>query len=49
MWSPLYRKDIDLLEFFQRMVKEMIHRMEHLSYEDRLRKLGLLGLEKGRF
>ena len=24
----------------------MIHGMEHLSYEDRLRELGLFGLEK---
>lgn len=30
MWSPLYRRDIDLLEHIQRRATEMIHRMEHL-------------------
>jgi len=37
MWSPEYGRDIDLLEFVQRRATKMIHRMEHLSYKNRLR------------
>ena len=48
MWGPHYRRDIDLLESIQRRATEMIHRMEHLSYEDRLRELGLFSLKKRR-
>ena len=39
---------MDLLEGFQRRTKKMIGGLEHLSYEDRLRKLGLFILEKRR-
>ena len=48
MWSPQYRRDMDLLECVQRRATEMIQGMEHLSYEDRLRELGLFSLEKRR-
>ncbi|GAB0178704.1 cAMP-dependent protein kinase inhibitor alpha [Grus japonensis] len=48
LWSPQYRKDMDLLEQVQRTATEMIRKMEHLSYEERLRKLGLFSLEKRR-
>ena len=37
MWSHQYGRDIDLLEFVQRRATKMIHRMEHLSYKNRLR------------
>ena len=37
MWSPQYRRDVDLLEHVQRRASKMIQAMEHLSYEDRLR------------
>ena len=47
-WSPLYRRDMYLLEHIQRRVTNMIHGMEHLSYGDRLRKLGLFSLKKKR-
>jgi len=41
LWSPQHRKDVDLLE--------RVQRMECLSYEDRVRELGLFRLEKRRF
>ena len=46
MWSPRYRIDVDLFECIQRRATKMVHRMEHLSYKDRLRELGVFGLEK---
>ena len=48
MWSPQYRRDMELLECIQRRATKMIQGMEHLSYEDRLRELGLFCLEKRR-
>ena len=48
MGSPQYRRDMDLLERVQRRATKMIQEMEHLSYEDRLKKLGLFSLKKRR-
>ena len=46
--SPQYRRDAGLLECAQRRATKMIHEMEHLSYEDRLRELRLFSMEKRR-
>ncbi|PKU48066.1 hypothetical protein llap_1623 [Limosa lapponica baueri] len=48
LWSPQHRQDMDLLEQVQQRATKTIRRLEHLSYEDRLREFGFFSLEKRR-
>ena len=47
-WDPQYRKDVELLEWVQRMAAKMIRGLEHLSSEEGLREVSLFSLEKRR-
>jgi len=47
-WGLQYKKDTELLEWVQRSATRIIRGLEHLSYAERLRELGLFSMKKKR-
>ena len=45
-WGPQYKKDVELLEWVQGTA--MIRGLEHLSYDEKLKELGLFSLKNRR-
>jgi len=46
LWGPQHMKDMDRLEWVQGRAMKIIRGLEHLSYEDMLRGLGLFSMKR---
>jgi len=47
-WAPQFKKEKELLQRVQWRATKMMRGVEHLSYEERLRELGLFSLKMTR-
>ena len=45
VWSPHLKKHIKKIEDIQRRATKLVHSIRHLTYEERLRELGIVTLE----